>query len=166
MVAGHEGALGGLGRAPDGFICKNLPDGGLQLRAGICLAVRGQKKCGAIGFTGISVPNIFAVMQEQMPIPLLLKPKLGGPAKKVGKIRLVRKLCRLNCCGDDEEREKSCNTSQGFTSKRIRGARARSFHILEPRRLYEARLVRVKFHRGEYSLNVRDETGRQHVSVI
>ena len=68
VISRRERALGILGRSAYQLIGEQLPECGFEFRGGVCFPVGCQKKCRPVRFTRKAFPQIFPVMQQEMPL--------------------------------------------------------------------------------------------------
>jgi len=78
MITGDEGAARRLTRSPDEIGGKKLRDGSFELGFRIGLAVRGKKEAGFIGLAFVSAANRRTVVEQQVPIALLVQRRAIG----------------------------------------------------------------------------------------
>ena len=103
MIPGYKGALRRLLRATDQILGKELTKGGFQFSPGIVFPLGSKEKAWVVGLTGITTPEIPAIMQQEVPEAFLRESRLSGPANQLSEIGLICALHRQSVRGQKEE---------------------------------------------------------------
>ena len=109
MIAGDEGALRGLAGPTDQFIGEKFCDGRFQFSLRIGFAVWGQKEPGVVRLARITAREVLAVVQQQVPVPLLREARLCRLSNQLLAVGIVTGRVGPGWAGDQHEGKSKTN---------------------------------------------------------
>src|SRR5207302_1859722 len=103
MIAGDEGALRGLAGPTDQVIGEKFGDGRFQFSLRIGFAAWGQKEPGIVRLARIAPCEVLAVVQQEMPVPLLREVRLCRLSNQLLEVGIVSSRVGPGWAGDQHE---------------------------------------------------------------